>query len=76
MRHQVIKILDQEKVTEIDKFARIVNAAEQLVKTLEKIPDKKKGVMQRIKVLMKKYQDNFDSTEDYQRLSDLLSKFK
>lgn len=69
MRNTVIKQLEKDgKVREPAQFKRLVNAAEKLVNTTKHIIDKKRGTIQRIKVLIKKYQDDFASSEDFQRL--------
>lgn len=72
MRNNVIKLLEKDgKVTDVETFKRIVEAAEKLVNTTKKVMEKKRGTMQRIKVLIKKYSDDFSSTEDYAKLQSL-----
>ncbi|KAH0785048.1 TPR-like protein [Histomonas meleagridis] len=75
LRQNVIKTLEKDgKVTEEKQFQRIVDAAEKLAKTSEYVPDKKKGAIQRIRVLVKKYNDDFGTLPSYERLKDLLQK--
>ena len=72
MRNTVIKLLEKNgKVMEPEEFKRIVDAAEKLVNTTKKIMEKKRGTVQRIKVLIKKYGDDFSTTDDFTRLQSL-----
>ena len=76
MRNTVLKLLEKDgKVREVIDFKRIVDAAEKLVQTTKKVIDKKRGTIQRIKVLVKKYEDDFSSLEEYSKLQSLLNEF-
>lgn len=77
MRQTVIKTLEKDgKVTEEKQFERLVDAAEKLTKTAENVPDKQKGAMQRIRVLIKKYRDDFETNPNFSRLESLITNFK
>ncbi|OHT07587.1 TPR Domain containing protein [Tritrichomonas foetus] len=76
MRNTVIKLLEKDgKVREVVEFRRIVEAAEKLVQTTKKVIEKKRGTVQRIRVLVKKYSDDFSSLEEFATLQGLQSAF-
>lgn len=76
MRQNVIKALEKDgKVHDAVEFERIVVAAENLVKTAKKIPSKMKGAGQRVRVLIKKYKDDFEGNPLYDRLAALAEEF-
>ena len=71
MRVNVLKRLEEEgKVKEEADFERLVGCAEKLVEATARLPAKKKNASQRVRVLLKKYEE-FHETESYRKLENL-----
>jgi tetratricopeptide (TPR) repeat protein len=57
-------------------FQRLVEAAERLAGLAAQLPARARGATQRIRALIRKYEDGFGETEDYAKLAGLLEKIK
>jgi len=72
MRNNVIKALDgDEKITEADFFNRLVVAVEKFVEASKHLEGKARAAKTRVRVTLKKYEDDFGSLDSYKRLAAL-----
>ena len=71
MRVNVLKRLEEEgKVKEEADFARLVMSVSKLVEATARLPSKKRNASQRVRVLLKKYEE-FSQTDSYHQLERL-----
>jgi tetratricopeptide (TPR) repeat protein len=73
MRQEAVKKIERDgKVNGVNGFGKLVFAVEKLVESARKVEGKAKGIGQRIKVLLKKYGDEFGNDPGYAKLQNLL----
>jgi tetratricopeptide (TPR) repeat protein len=70
MRNNVIKALEgDEKITEADMFNRLAAAVEKFVEASKHLEGKARTARTRVRVTLKKYEDDFGSLDSYKRLA-------
>jgi len=77
MRISAIKELEKDgKVRDQNIFDKLVSIIGKLCNTTDKVPEKKKSLVSRIKVTIKKYEEDFSTLESYIHLQELLEKLE
>ena len=72
MRNNVIKALDgDEKISEAVVFDRLVVAVEKFVEASKHVEGKARAAKTRVRVTLRKYEDDFGSLDSYKRLAQL-----
>jgi tetratricopeptide (TPR) repeat protein len=72
MCQSAVKTLEANgRVTDPADFGRLVSSLHRLAELARKVPSKLKGAKQRLRVVLKHYQDSFGADENYHRLQSL-----